>query len=48
MNTIEIILNEIQEVMHLVDEQEIDDVATVLTKDKRIFVEVAFKAKVLQ
>ncbi|OEL01068.1 6-phospho 3-hexuloisomerase [Staphylococcus succinus] len=38
MNTIEIILNEIQEVMHLVDEQEIDDVATVLTKDKRIFV----------
>ncbi|WP_437272115.1 6-phospho-3-hexuloisomerase [Staphylococcus succinus] len=38
MNTIEIILNEIQEVMHLVDEQEIDDVATVLTKDKRVFV----------
>lgn len=38
MSTINTVLNEIREVMNLVDEKEIDDVVTTLTKEKRIFV----------
>lgn len=38
MSTISQVLSEIQEVMHLVDENEIDDVVTKITKEKRIFV----------
>ncbi|MGW7926448.1 6-phospho-3-hexuloisomerase [Staphylococcus xylosus] len=38
MSTINKILNEIQEVMNLVDEKEIDDAITTLTKEKRIFI----------
>ncbi|WP_271399690.1 6-phospho-3-hexuloisomerase [Staphylococcus nepalensis] len=38
MSTINKVLGEIQEVMNLVDENEIDDALTTLTKEKRIFV----------